>query len=350
LKNESINFETMKKVLVFAVILSLAITTGFSQNLSELFDEVKASVVVIHVLSKQNTGLGNPYQQTEFGGLGSGFLVSEDGMVVTAAHVVNDAAEIMVIFSDGQEIPARITNLANQADVALIKLQTAPKNPTVAKIGESDLVKVGDPVFVIGAPMGLEYSLSAGIISGRHKLGKMTSSFNEAEFFQTDAAINTGNSGGPVFNMNGEVIGISSSILSRSGGFEGIGFAATTEIARNLLVDKPSYWWGVTPVLLSDELAGIFNLPQSAGILIESVTDKSPAYFAGIKGGYIKMVIADQEILVGGDIILAINDIPVTSEENLAKIADFVIELPAKTPFNVTILRKGKVQNIRWFK
>jgi serine protease Do len=198
--------------------------------------------------------------------------------------------------------------------------------------------------------MGLEYSLSSGIISGRHTQGEMTKNLVQAEFFQTDAAINTGNSGGPVFNMKGEVIGVASAILSRSGGFEGIGFAATTEVARNLLVNKPSYWWGFNPLYLSEDLAWAFNLPQSAGILVESVTDKSPAYFAGLKGGYIKMHIGDHEFLAGGDVILAVENIPVTSEENILKIQDFIIDLPAKTPFNVTILRRGKTQNIRWFK
>ena len=221
-----------------------------------IVNQVKSSVVVIHVMSKKNTGIGNPYQQTSIGALGSGVLVSEDGLVLTAAHVVNNAAEIMVQFIDGQQIPARVTQLANTADVALIKLQNPPKNPTVAKIGDSDLTQVGDPVFVIGAPMGMEFSLSSGIISGRHTMAKMTARFREAEFFQTDAAINTGNSGGPVFNMDGEVIAVASAILSRSGGFEGIGFAATTKIARTLLIDKPTYWWGFTPLFLSDELAG----------------------------------------------------------------------------------------------
>ena len=344
------NYKTMKKILAVSFISIIAFTTGTAQDLAELFNQVKSSVVVIHVMSKQNTGIGNPYQQTNIGGLGSGVLVSDDGYVLTAAHVVNDAAEIMVEFIDGQQIPARVTRLANQADVALIKLQNLPKNPNVAKIGESDSVKIGDPVFVIGAPMGLTYSLSQGIISGRHNMHKMTNDFNETEFFQTDAAINTGNSGGPVYNMQGEVIAIASAILSRSGGFEGIGFAATTKIARSLLVDKPSYWWGFTPILLDDKLAWVFNLPQSAGILVENVTDKSPAYFAGLKGGYITIQIGDQEILAGGDIILAVEDIPVTSEENIGKIQDFIIDLPDKTAFNVTILRKGKVQNMRWFK
>jgi serine protease Do len=340
----------MKKILLIVIVSLFTINSIFGQKLSDLFEQVKTSVVVIHVLSKMNTGVGNPYQQTDIGGLGSGMLVSEDGYILTAAHVVNNAAEIMVQFYDGQQIPARITQLANQADVALIKLQSPPKNPNVARIGESDSVKVGDQVFVIGAPMGLEYSLSAGIISARHSMNKMTKDFVEAEFFQTDAAINTGNSGGPLFNMKGEVIGVASAILSRSGGFEGIGFAATTEIARALLVDKPSYWWGFTPILLHDELAWVFNLPQSAGILVESVTDKSPAYFAGLKGGFITMQIGDTELLAGGDIILAVEDIPVTSEENLRKITEFVIDLPEKTAFNVKILRQGKVQNIRWFK
>jgi serine protease Do len=340
----------MKKLTASLIVLTILAIPGYTQQLSELFDQVKSSVVVIHVLSKQNTGVGDPYQQTSVGGLGSGVLVSEDGYVLTAAHVVNDAAEIMVEFIDGQEIPARIERLANQADVALIKLQKLPANPNVAIIGESDSVKVGDPVFVIGAPMGLSYSLTSGIISARHNMHKMTNTFVEAEFFQTDASINTGNSGGPVFNMQGEVVAIASAILSRSGGFEGIGFAATTEIARTLLVKKQSYWWGFTPIYLTDELAWVFNLPQEAGILVESVTDKSPAYFAGLKGGYIRMQIGEQEFLAGGDILLAVEDIPVTSEENLSKIMEYVSDLPAKTRFNVTILRKGKVQNLQWFK
>jgi serine protease Do len=340
----------MKKITVILFISIILVISGYSQQLSELFNRVKSSVVVIHVLSKQNTGIGNPYQQTSVGGLGSGVLVTVDGYVLTAAHVVNDAAEIQVEFFDGQEIPARVERLANQADVALIKLQQPPANPNVAKIGESDSVKVGDPIFIIGAPMGLSYSLTSGIISARHNMHKMTNSFTEAEFFQTDASINTGNSGGPVFNMQGEVIAIASAILSRSGGFEGIGFAATTEIARTLLVKKQSYWWGFTPIYLNDELAWIFNIPQEAGILVESVTDKSPAYFAGLKGGYIRLQIGEDEFLAGGDIILAVEDVPMTSEENIAKIQEYVWDLPAKTRFNVTILRKGKVQNLRWVK
>jgi len=340
----------MKKLTASLLVLTILAIPGYTQQLSELFDQVKSSVVVIHVLSKQNTGIGDPYQQTSVGGLGSGVLVSEDGLVLTAAHVVNDAAEIMVEFMDGQEIPARIERLANQADVALIKLQKLPANPNIAIIGESDSVMVGDQVFVIGAPMGLSFSLTSGIISARHNMHKMTNTFEEAEFFQTDASINTGNSGGPVFNMRGEVIAIASAILSRSGGFEGIGFAATTEIARTLLVKKQSYWWGFTPIYLTDELAWVFNLPQEAGILVESVTDKSPAYFAGLKGGYIRMQIGEEEILAGGDILLAVEDIPVTSEDNISKIQDYVRDLPAKTRFNVTILRRGKVQNLQWFK
>jgi serine protease Do len=340
----------MKRFTAALLLLGILGMPGNSQSLSTLFNQVKSSVVVIHVLSKESTGTGDPYQQTSVGALGSGVLVSDDGYVLTAAHVVNEAAEIMVEFFDGQEIPARVERLSNQADVALIKLRQPPANPNVAVIGESDSVQVGDPVFVIGAPMGLSYSLSSGIISARHNMHKMTNNLVEAEFFQTDASINTGNSGGPVFNMNGEVIAIASAILSRSGGFEGIGFAATTEIARTLLVKKQSYWWGFTPVYLSEELAWIFNLPQEAGILVQSVTDKSPAYFAGLKGGFLRMQIGEEEILAGGDVILSVENIPVTSEENIAKIQDFVQNLPDKTRFNVTILRRGKVQNLQWFK
>ena len=340
----------MKKIFSVLLVTFMALSAGLTQDLPELFNKVKSSVVVIHVVSKQNTGQGNPYQQIDVGGLGSGMLVTEDGYVLTAAHVVSDAAEIMVQFIDGQQIPARVTQLAYEADVALIKLQHPPQNPNVVKMGVSDSVKIGESVFVIGTPMGLEYSLTKGIISGRHKMYKLTDDFIEADFIQTDAAINTGNSGGPVFNMDGEVIGIASAILSRSGGFEGIGFAASTEIARALLIEKPSYWWGFTPLLLDEGLAEVFNLPQSAGILIESVTDNSPAQRAGLKGGYIKMQIGEYEFMAGGDVILAIEDIPTTSKENLFKIREQIIALPYETPFNVTILRAGKVQKIRWLK
>ena len=120
--------------LLTFILLSILLIPGYTQQLSELFNQVKSSVVVIHVLSKQNTGIGNPYQQTSVGGLESGILVTEDGYILTAAHVVNDAAEIMVEFIDGQEIPARIERLANQADVAVIKLQKPPANPNSAKM------------------------------------------------------------------------------------------------------------------------------------------------------------------------------------------------------------------------
>jgi len=207
----------MKKLALITVISLMALQTK-AQDLADLFDANKSSVVTIHVAEELNTGMGDPRTFTSSLGLGSGVLI-RDNIILTAAHVVANAEAIMVQFYDGETIPAETYRISRVADIAVIKLNKPPGNPQVAVLGNSDETRIGTEVFVIGAPMGLPNSLSTGVISGRHAENKTTSDGKMLEFFQTDAAINTGNSGGPMFNYQGEVIGIVSSILTRSGRF-----------------------------------------------------------------------------------------------------------------------------------
>ena len=339
----------MKKPIVFLAMV-LITSWAVAQDLSEIYEKVNPSVVVIKTVESVMTEQGGMMQQTTAQGLGSGVLIDAEGLVLTAAHVVANADKMWVEFLDGETIEARIVDASRMADVALIRLMQKPKNPVVATVGDSDEMKVGHQIFVIGAPLGLEHSFSTGHISGRHSQNRVTSDMLSAEFFQTDAAINQGNSGGPLFNMDGEVIGIASFILTQSGGFEGLGFAATSNMAREEVLDEHNLWVGLDPFILSGELAQIFNLPQEAGMLVMHVPKNTPAYFMGLKGGYVKMTIGGHEIMAGGDIILGVDGIPMDSQENLEKIMDHLNALPSQAKYRIKILRGGKTEELEWVK
>ncbi len=254
----------------------------------------------------------------------------------------------MVEFYGGEKIPAVTYRISKIADVAVIKLEYAPSDARVATIGNSDEVRVGDEVFVIGAPMGLTYSLSRGIISGRQSEMNPLGGDKILEFFQTDASINTGNSGGPMFNSKGEVIGIVSSILSRSGGFEGIGFAATSQVARDVLNARSSLYFGIDAITLSYEMARILNVPQESGWLIQNVVEGSPAGIVGLKGGFRKVSIEDEEILLGGDIILQVGDVKITEEVSIFRIAEYLDSMKSTVNIPIKVLRAGKILEFYW--
>src|SRR5207245_11029881 len=193
------------------------------------------SVVVILTREKETAPISDAQPATILN-LGSGVLVSADGKVLTAAHVVQTADAIVVTFLNGETLKARVVSSEPAADVALLQLERAPGAPLAARLGDSDAVEVGDPIFVVGAPLGISHTRTAGHVSARRGPNALSDGMSLAEFFQTDAAINEGDSGGPVFNMAGEVIGIVSNIVTRSGGSEGIGFAVTSNVARRLMM------------------------------------------------------------------------------------------------------------------
>ncbi len=337
----------MRKLLINLQILLLfpIICPNLSaQDLGEVYNKVNPSVVIIHTIDRVVPS-GKLKQSASMKGIGSGVLIS-DSKVITAAHVIQTASSAVVEFLSGKRFTSKVIASSPAADVALLQLEEIPDDAVVARLADSENVSIGDKIFVIGAPYGIGHALTVGYISTRHKPNTLFGGFESGEFFQTDAAINQGNSGGPIFNMHGEVIGIVSSILSKSGGFEGIGFAATSNTVRKLLLEKPTPWTGVQGYLLSGELAGILNLPQPSGLLLQRVAIGSPAYNSNLRGGSVKAVINGQSILLGGDIILSVDGIEVTGEESRLEIRKKLREINKGEKMSVSILREGKTINL----
>jgi serine protease Do len=195
----------------------------------------------------------------------------------------------------------------------------------------------------VGAPYGLSYSLSVGYISARWAPNTVYKTMPLAEFFQTDATINTGNSGGPMFAMNGDVVGIVSHNISKGGGSEGLGFVVTMNTAKQLLLEKKSFWSGLEGVALSDRAADLLNLPnRSSGFVVKTVAKDSPADQIGLRGSTMLVPIAGQEVPLGGDIIMTVNGIAAAAT-NMGKIRDSMNALPPGGTFKVTILRAGQI-------
>ena len=335
----------MKKYLTL-IVLALLSSNAIAQNISNIYNKVNASVVTILTESKN---IQMNFETTTESGLGSGVLISKEGEILTAAHVVNNAEKITVKFTTGEEIPAKVVRSISIADIALIKLSWMPDEFTVAKIGDSEKTNIGEKIMIIGAPYGLGNSLSVGYISGKHTNQKRTSGFALNEYFQTDASINHGNSGGPMFNLNAEVIGISSYIISESGGFQGLGFVVTSNLAKKLVIDGHTKWTGINGYLIDKVTAWILNVPLNGGLLVESVVQFSPAYFAGIKGGFQKVNLNGKDVILGGDIILEVNDIPLTQEvfEQLSGTIEDKNNFLTKNNYKLKILRGGKIEEVK---
>src|SRR5574341_2325314 len=220
--------------------------------------------------------------------LGSGFIINQEGYVLTNNHVVKDASDIRVKLSDGREFKAKVVGRDPPIDVGLIKLENAKDLPTVA-LGDSDRLEQGDFVLAMGNPFNLNGSVSFGIVSAKDRPGVTGSSFDD--FIQTDAAINPGNSGGPLCNMRGEVVGIATAIFSQSGGNIGIGFAIPTNSIKELLPqlkDKGKVvrgFIGTSVQKLTPEIADTLGLNPARGALVADVVKGGPAERAGLKAG-----------------------------------------------------------------
>ena len=322
-----------------AAVLQIVVPVAEAQNLNDLFRKVNPSVVVIRARGRDVSNVGI----TRFSETGSGVLVTADGKVMTAAHVVNAMDEITVEALGGASVPARIIASEPGADLSLLQLERVPAEMKANPMADSRTVKVGDQVMIIGAPYGLAHSMSVGWISARWPPNTVYKSMPLAEFFQTTATINTGNSGGPMFNMAGEVIGIVSHNISKSGGSEGLGFVVTINTAKKLLLERKSFWSGIDGTMLTGDLAAIFNLPEPAGFLVKTVAQGSSGWDMGLLGGDKIATIGGQQIAVGGDVILAVDDMPVGSDDSVEKIRNRLAAEPAGTPFKMKVLRAGKI-------
>src|SRR5262245_17165495 len=266
-------------------VIALVASAGAAaaQTVGDVFNRVLPSVAVIRATGTEvsaQAGGAVRYKET-----GSGVLISADGKVMTAAHVVHAMDEIVVEFLGSEPVKARVIGSEPGADLSLLQLDRVPASARVAPMADSKAIQVGDQIVIVGTPYGLSYSLTVGYISARHAPNTVYGTFPLAEFFQTDATINTGNSGGPMFNMKGEVIGIVSHIISKSGGSEGLGFVVTINTAKQLLLQRRAIWSGLEFTPLSPELAALLNVPQGGGVLLKTVAKGSAAAAAGLRAG-----------------------------------------------------------------
>lgn len=225
----------------------------------------------------------------EMRGIGSGMILDGEGHILTNFHVISGASKIIVKTSVGEEFEAKVLGSDPKTDLAVIRIKAAKNIPSLA-FGDSDRLRVGEWVVAIGNPRGLEQTVTAGIISAKHRVGVLDPS-NYQDYIQTDAAINPGNSGGPLLNLSGEVIGVNAAIVSESGGFEGIGFAIPSNMAKAVAEAIVKHgkvvrgWLGVAVQELTNSLAKTLNAKGTKGALVTGVTTGGPAEKAGIKKG-----------------------------------------------------------------
>jgi S1-C subfamily serine protease len=326
---------------VILTAMALAPGSASAQDVGDVFNRVKDAVVVIYTTQTDYTVV-SPSQPVSVGGLGSGAIISPTE-ILTAAHVVQAADRVWVEFTSGDTIPARVVRSDQGADVALLELaRPAPAPP--AAVGDSDLVEVGDEVFVVGAPLGQTHTLTVGHLSARRSNNMMFGGFDPVETFQTDAAINQGNSGGPMFNMAGELIGVVSHILSTTGGFVGLGYAITSNEAMATVRDPSVRYWGWELLPMEGALARLFNLPPPhTGALVQRVAAGSAAEAFGIRPGVLELDLGGLSFLVGGDVLIGAMGIPLGEGfENLSQIEEALDALMPGQAVTLTVLRGGE--------
>ncbi|MBN9587745.1 MAG: serine protease [Alphaproteobacteria bacterium 64-11] len=263
--------------------------------------------------------------------LGSGFIIDPSGYIVTNNHVIEDSDQITVTLNDGTEMPAKLVGRDTKTDLALLKV--SPRKPLPAThFGDSDKARIGDWVMAIGDPFGIGSTVTAGIVSARNR------NINAGpydDFIQTDAPINRGNSGGPLFDMDGNVIGINSQIFSPSGGSVGIGFAIPANLAREVVGQLRKYgvarrgWIGVRIQTVTPEIAEGLNLGSNRGALIADVTAGGPAARAGLQNG---------------DLVTGFDGKPVADDRALPRI---VADTPIGKTVNIDLLRRGHKATLR---
>jgi serine protease Do len=327
-----------------AVVVFLPTVQASLPNFSDLVEDVSPSVVKINTvsLSQQHSSQQIPdifRDLFDYGGQprppaqkvrssGSGFVISSDGYILTNHHVVDQATEIEVLFSDRSEYQATIIGSDRRSDLALLKIEA--KGLDALKFANSDKLKVGEWVLAIGSPFGLDYSVTAGIVSAKGRSLPTDQGENYVPFIQTDVAINPGNSGGPLFNLEGSVVGINSQIFSRTGGSIGLSFSIPSSVALRVVEQLKQHgvvqrgWLGVAIQDVNKALAQSLELDKPQGALINAIELDSPADKAGIEPG-------DVITRLNGQAIIDADDLP-----------HLVGMLAPDTKVKVEIIRKGK--------
>jgi serine protease Do len=255
--------------------------------------------------------------------MGSGFIINQNGYIVTNNHVVEGASQVQVKLSDGRELPAKVVGRDAKTDIALLKVEAS--GLAVIPLGDSSASQVGEPVMAIGNPFGLEQTVTTGIVSAT---GRAIGAGPYDDFIQTDASINPGNSGGPLINARGQAIGINTAIFSQSGGSVGIGFAIPISLAKSVvtqLADSGKVtrgWLGVGIQAVTPDLAKSFGWAETTGVLVSSVSEGSPAERAGLKSGDIITEYDGRKVERASDLPRAVAGTPVGREVRLSVVRD----------------------------
>jgi S1-C subfamily serine protease len=328
--------------------------TGFDPE--ELYRERSPGVVTIYARYPNHGGT-----EIDTQGQGSGFVVAPDGYILTNSHVITTAGalsevteaeveaatEVYVEFADGDRVEAEIVGWDLFYDVGVVKVDPEEHELVTVPLGDSSAVVVGEPVAAIGSPFDQGGSLAVGVVSGTERsVPLLTSTYNVIDAIQTDAPINRGNSGGPLFNAEGEVIGINAQIRSDSGNAEGVGFAIPINVARQSMeqlieTGEVRYAWiGVATRTLTPSLAGAAGTSVQQGAAIECVVPDSPADEAGLRAGGREVTADGVTFLAGGDIVVAINEDEVATSEDLGRIVATSLR-PGDTA-SFTVVRGGE--------
>jgi S1-C subfamily serine protease len=331
---------------------------GNQFDASEIYEKRAAGVVTIYAVFG-----GGGAQDLESQAQGSGFVVSDDGYVLTNSHVITTAGEteatqppeaasrVYVQYLDGERVAAKIIGWDLYDDVGVLKVDPAnhPVNPV--PLGDSSGVVVGEPVAAIGSPFGQESSLSVGVVSATERsIESLTSPYDLIDAIQTDAPINRGNSGGPMFNARGQVIGINAQIRSESGTAEGVGFAVPINAAKRSMeqliqTGRVRYaWLGITTQTITPRMAQQFEYGAERGAAVQEVVDGSPADRAGLQGGGQEREYEGVPVLIGGDLIVAIDGEAVETAEDVVRAVTQRL-LPGQDT-ELTILRDGQRQTV----
>jgi len=323
-------------------LFAAAASAQGSRALDAVFEKVDPAVVMVRVPVKHSEGdETNGFRLEVLIGYGAGVLLHEGGFVATAAHVVDQAELIEVHWKDGTKCLATIVTLSRTEDLALLKAETVPKGIVPPKLADIGTVKVGQPVFAVGRPRGYAHSMSAGIISSVRN--DPAQGLRPGHVIQTDAAMNPGNSGGPLFNEKGEVVGIASFIFSKSGGSEGLGFAIPSHIIKKRLFEKPLPYLGVGLRILPQPVMELFNWPYPGALLVETVRPDSPAARAGLQGGVVDVMVAETPVKLGGDLILKVGPHDAWKTDDIGA---YLATLKPGDAIEYRVLRKGQLIDV----
>jgi len=317
----------------------------YVETATEIYERVAPAVVLIHAVSI------NPYRLSERveHSVGSGFIFDPEGLVLTNSHVAFGRQSLVVRLNDGALLPARLIGADPILDIAVLRIPKLKQNALAAvKLGDSDCVRVGEDMLALGSPLGLDQSLTRGIVSAINRVLPPLSFTLRQPLIQVDTPINPGNSGGPLLNRRGEAVGITTAVVPNA---QNIGLAIPINLVKEVLPSlvhqgrliRP--WLGFHGQFIDRDLQRLLRVPLEVGFLVEVVEPGSPAEQVNLRGGKLELTIAGYEYLLGGDIITKLNGTPLTTPENIIAA---LAELQVGKTINLTLFREGNYLDVQY--